>query len=405
MKNSVAIMDLGTSKITVVIGSRGINNSICVDGLGICDYMGFSGGEWIDPEHLGSAIEQTIASAESSARVKINKLYIGVPGDFLLCKVNEVSMSLGKKRRVLPGDVEGLHNQGNDYFNDPDWKVINIQPIYYTLDDDRKLIAPEGMTSTRLGGCLSYILARREFISLIDAAVYNAGVSETEYVSSPLAEALFLFDDYKRDNCVLLADVGALGTTLSLARGDGICRQYYFGWGGERITAALSEKLDIPVQVAQALKRKVVLSLDPSYTPPKDEPGIVQTEYFVEIDNYTYPPFNVAEVNEIVEAEISVFARYVEKALKQCDYEYPDFLPLSVTGGGLLFRGATEFLRMCLGRDVETVKPQLPLFDRPQLSSALGLMDMVLSSEGQYVGVIGKIKRWFNRRSMAVNKE
>ena len=53
MKNSIAVMELGTSKIVVLIGSRGLNNSITVDGIGVCDYDGFADGEWIAPEKLG----------------------------------------------------------------------------------------------------------------------------------------------------------------------------------------------------------------------------------------------------------------------------------------------------------------------------------------------------------------
>ena len=49
MKNSIAVMELGTSKIVVLIGSRGLNNSITVDGIGVCDYDGFADGEWIAP--------------------------------------------------------------------------------------------------------------------------------------------------------------------------------------------------------------------------------------------------------------------------------------------------------------------------------------------------------------------
>ncbi len=425
MKNSVAIIDFGTSRITVLIGSRGINDTVNIDGIGICGYAGFVGGEWRDVEDLSAAVAQAVATAESSARLKINKLYVGVPGDFLHCEVGDVSMSLGKKRRVTDSDVSDLHARGNLYFDDAENTVINIQPIYYTLDDDRKLIAPVGLPSTRLGGSISYILASNDFIRLIDAAVARIGIPETEYVAAPLAETIFLFDDFKRDNCVMLADVGALGTTVSIGRGDGLCRVYYFPWGGECITAALADGLGISRDEAERLKQRVNLSLDPAYDPEKrkiadDEPvytpngssvddeegggdiddhaGIMQTEYVVETrtERITYP---VAMTNSIVASELERFARYIEKTLAVCDYDYPEFLPLSITGGGIInIRGATEKLSEILQREVCEVMPSQPLLNRPQMSSALGLIDMVLRSEQPYEGIIGRIKRWFSRR-------
>ncbi len=400
MKQNIAILDFGTSKITVLIGSRGINNSICVEGIGVCEYTGFSGGKWLDAEHLSAAVVQAVSSAESSARVHADKLYVGVPNDFSMCKVNDVSISLNKKRKVTEQDVAALCDSGNKYNDDPDWTVINIQAIYYTLDDDRKLVEPVGLTSTKLGGSISYMLARKDFTELVDAAVNSAGVFETEYVSSSLAEMLFLFDDYKRDNCVMLADVGALGTALTIGRGDGLCRQYYFSWGGARITSALSEALEITPREAERLKRKVILSLEPEYVPPEGgEPIVMQTEYEVELDN-DIRTYDVAEVNVIVRLEIERFARYIEKALKSCDYDYPEFTPLSITGGGLNYiRGAAEYLSECLNREVNAVQPSLPMLDRPQLSSALGLLDMVLTSElPSGGGLIERFRRWLSKR-------
>lgn len=400
MKQNIAILDFGTSKITVLIGSRGINNSICVEGIGVCEYTGFSGGKWLDAEHLSAAVVQAVSSAESSARVHADKLYVGVPNDFSMCKVNDVSISLNKKRKVTEQDVAALCNSGNKYNDDPDWTVINIQAIYYTLDDDRKLVEPVGLTSTKLGGSISYMLARKDFTELVDAAVNSAGVFETEYVSSSLAEMLFLFDDYKRDNCVMLADVGALGTALTIGRGDGLCRQYYFSWGGARITSALSEALEITPREAERLKRKVILSLEPEYVPPEGgEPIVMQTEYEVELDN-EIRTYDVSEVNVIVRLEIERFARYIEKALKSCDYDYPEFTPLSITGGGLNYiRGAAEYLSECLNREVNAVQPSLPMLDRPQLSSALGLLDMVLTSElPSGGGLIERFRRWLSKR-------
>ncbi len=399
MKQNVAILDLGTSKITVLIGSHGANGSICIDGIARCDYAGYCGGTWFEPEFLGDAIERALNVAMERAQLKINKLYVGVPGDFLLCETNEVTISLNKKRRVTDNDVETLYNQGNIY-DYPDWTAVNVQPVYYTLDDDRKLIMPVGMTTTRLGGLISYILAKDEFIDVIGTAVCAAGVEQVEFVAAPLAEMLFLFDDYKRDRCVMLADVGALSTTLTIGRGDGLCRQYYFPWGGGRITLALEEALKIPRREAEKLKRHVILSLDPEYKIKSGEAGgFVMTEYSVEIDNevHRYP---VAAVNDVVKNEIRKFALYTEKALKVCDYEYPEFTPLCITGGGLNhIRGAAEWLSTLISRSVEAVNPSLPLLDIPQMSSSLGLLDMVLSSEAQDVGIAGRIRRLFSKRN------
>lgn len=413
MKQSVAVMDFGTSKITVLVGRRGINNSICIDGLSKCEYDGYANGQWLSPSMLGEDIARAISVAQDASRQKIEKLYIGVPGDFITCDLNHAMISLGKKRRIVEKDIETLYAQGNRYAERPDVRVINIQPIFYTLDNGPKLVAPVGMTASQLGGCISYIQAdRASFVDPVEAAVISAGVIGTEYVASPLAETLFLFDDYRRDNCVVLADVGALGTSLTIARGDGIVKQFYFSWGGDCITYALMDALKISWRAAEKLKRSVSLTLDTNYSIEensieeespdgkhivKNDKGIIQTEYTGEIDREEYT-FRVLDVNTYVCNEIGRFARYIDKALKNCDYNYPDNIILSVTGGGLNIRGAVDYLSDILKRRVEFVKPSLPILDDPSMSSVLGVMDMVLAEEEEFEGPAGRLRRWFAKR-------
>lgn len=400
MKQSIAIMDFGTSKITVLIGSRGINDSINIDGIGVCEYAGFSRGEWLDKERLSYCIGQAISSAESRARTKIDKLYVGVPNEFSMCRVGHVCISLNKKRRVTEQDVTELRESGNNFGLEQDWTVINMQPIYYTLDNEHKLIEPVGMTSTKLGGSISYLYARNDFIADINSATTLAGVEETELLSASLAEILLLFDDMRRDRCVMLADVGELGTAFTIGRGDGVCVQNYFPWGGACITGALAEAFDITFKQAEMLKRKVILSLDPNYVPPLNdgEAVVIRREYEIEIDK-EIRQFSVADTNKIVEQGIRRFAEYIRKALKYCDYDYPDYTPLSITGGGLgTIRGAEAYLCKCLGREIEFVKPSQPMMDSAQLSSALGIMNMVLLCGGGDGGLLDRFKRWFSKR-------
>lgn len=435
MKQSFAILDFGTSKITVLIGGRGINDTINIEGIGVCEYAGYVCGAWRERERLTHCICQAIQAARARARIKIDKVYVGVPNEFSDCKVSDVNISLNKNRRVTERDVAALREAGNSYGNNPDWTVVNMQPIYYTLDNEHKLIEPIGMFSTKLGGSISYILARNGFISDVRAALAAAEIFDAEFLSASLAELILLFDDYRRDKCVILADVGALGTALTVGRGDGVCAQNYFAWGGLRITDALSAKFGISLKQAEQLKRKVILSLEPDYVlpekddielankydvplshaeqqkhkgeeikPEEESPEekaaslIVQTEYEIEADN-TVKTFGVADVNRVVRIEIDKLAQYIQKALGKCGYEFPPYTPISVTGGGLApIRGAIEYLAECLSHEVEAVKPVQPMLDSVQLASALGILNMVLLCNSASGRITDRFKRWVSKR-------
>ena len=107
----------------------------------------------------------------------------------------------------------------------------------------------------------------------------------------------------------------------------------------------------------------------------------------------------MTETNNVVRLEIERFARYIQKALKYCEYPYPENTPLSITGGGLgTIRGATEYLSECINRETEYVKPEQPMLERPQLASALGVLNMVLLSGPHGVGFFGRVKRFFSKK-------
>ncbi|MDE7394794.1 MAG: rod shape-determining protein [Clostridiales bacterium] len=371
MAQDVAILDFGSGKISVLIGERGVNNTICINGKGECDYAGFGDGEWYEQDQLGYVIGHAIHNAETNSRTKISMLYVGVPGEFTTAVCRDVSMSLTKKRKVTEADVDALHEMGDVFKNNPDYTVINSQPIYYTLDDGGRLIQPVGLTGNKLHGHISYILAENRFISLIDAIMSNLGIESVEYVSSVLAEGLLLFDDVTRDQYVVMIDVGHITTSVALLRGDGILSLSSFSMGGGYITADLTEAFGISFTQAESLKRKVVLSLNVS---ENDVYEITERE-----QSKTFP---AKMVNEIVMERIKLIASTIEKCLNNSQYEFPDYIPYNLTGGGLCYlKGARDYLSKRLAKPVEIAAPSLPQFNRPHLSSELGLLNMVLGQQ------------------------
>ena len=371
MAQDVAILDFGSSKITVLTGERGVNNTITVNGIGECEYAGFSDGEWFEPEQLTYVIGHAVANAETNSRTTIKHLYVGVPGEFTTAVCRDASVNFPRKKRITEADVDALHTQRDEFASLPDYTVINVQPVYYTLDDERRLIQPIGLNSTRLGGHISYILAENKFISFIGRIMDEIGIESVEYVSSLLAETLFLFDEIKRDRYVLLLDVGYITSSIVLARGDGILFQRTFSLGGGHVTGDLATALQISFTKAESLKRKVVLSLN-----------VGEQDVYEVLSRDGTESYPAQMVNEIVTETVARLARTVNKCLSQCEYDFPDYIPLSLTGGGLSYiKGARDALSKQLGKPVEIVGPPLPQFSRPHLSSSLGLMDMVLNQQ------------------------
>jgi len=378
VKKEVAILDFGSSKITVLIAERGVNNTFNIKGTGEIEYAGYYEGKFLEPDKVKMAVGLAINNAETTARSRITKLYIGVPGEFLAVACKEAQITFPKKKKINDSDIAELFFVGNEFKKSATHTAINNTPIYFTLDDGRRIIEPRGMTSAKLGGLISYSLAENNFLDFVQSMVEDLGIRATKYISSPLAESMLLFEPEVRDRYAILVDCGHISTSVMLVRGDGQLFLNSFSMGGGHITGDLSQCLKISFYQAEGLKRKVVLSL------------LAEESDFYEIQSKDYMiPFSAKTTNEIVGERINVIANFILKCFNRCEYEFPDYIPVHLTGGGLSYiKGARDYLSKRLGRKVEIVSPPVPGLNRPHFSTALGVLDIALDLENGLASTI-----------------
>lgn len=364
--NDVTVLDIGSEKITVFYGSKSVNNTFNVKASAQVPYAGFADGEWLDEENLPMAIEKALKEVEDSARIRIRKLFIGVPGEFTTSVAKDVSIAFDRKRRVTDRDVDDLYERGNTYKDHKRYATINYSAIYYTLDDNRRLIDPIGLSTVKLNGLISYVLCERKFLRTINGIMKSLGMKEVEFISSAWAESMYLFEEEQRDRTVILADIGYITSSVTVARGDGLLYMSSFSCGGAHITGDITLNFNIPYTHAEQLVSKINLKRNVS----EDDVYKVTVKENV----FEYPAL---EINEIAKARITFLGQAINKCLARCSYDCPMHLPVFITGGGLTqIQGAKELIARITGRSVDFIEPSDPNYAKPYYSSTLGLMEI-----------------------------
>ena len=371
LRNDVAILDIGSSSLTVVVGARGVNNTFNIKAKGEADYAGFQNGEFLEPEEVKMAVGLALSNAEIEYGNKIDQVYVGVPGEFTYVIPKDVAINFNRKRKIGENEIKGLYRAGNTFKNNATHSCINQSPVYFTLDDGRRFINPYGSVTSILKGFVSYVMAENNFIDFFDSILNSLSVRCNGFISSSLAEMLYLFDPSVRDRYAILVDCGYITTSVMLGRGDALLYLSSFSLGGGYITGDLAECLKISFAEAESLKRKVVLTWDAGENDTYDVAG----REFIS-------PYSAIATNEIVEDRLNMIANYITKSLSMCNFEFPEYTPVYLTGGGLNYlKGAKEMLSRKLGRKVEFIAPNLPHMSRPDYSSEFGMLDAVLSFE------------------------
>ena len=381
--NDVAVLDIGSEKITLFYGNKSVNDTFNVKVSASIPYAGFTEGEWLEEDALSDVIKKAVEDVQIAAKTRIRKLFVGVPGEFTTTVAKDVEITLDRKRRVVDRDIDELFDKGNTYKKHKRYATINCAAIYYSLDDNRRIIEPRGLMTEKVSALVSYVLCERKFAKKITEILQTLNILEVEFVSSIWAEAMYLFEDDERDKAVLLLDVGYITSSITLARGDGLLFLSSFSCGGAHIVGDLTLGLEIPYAHAEQLQTRLDLNRNVS----------VDDKYQVIVggNQFTY---SAVEVNEIAKARLTFLGQTINLCLEKCDYDYPSHMPLYLTGGGLYgMRGAKEILSKIVGRRVEFVEPRDPKYAKPYYSTTLGLMDIATKHTDTFEGFWKKIFR------------
>ena len=364
-KKQAAVIDIGSSKITAIVGERGINKTFIIKAKYTYEYDGFADGEFFDEEKLKLILIDAVKKLSVVMRGKLDIVYVGVPAEFTSLIVKNSQISFPKKKRITEEDVDTLFDAAFVVGADKN-TLINRSAVVYELGDFRMLANPINSYSETLKGKLSFILCDEYFMQKVVSVIKTSGITDVECISESLSRALYLLDAESRDRISVILDVGYITSTLSVIQGDGIIYEKSFGYGGGYITAAISEKYSLDFQVAEELKRKVNLCLISG-----------ATSDYTEIEGGNY--FPTEEIKNTVLKSLDVLCEKISDAFNEFDFSLPEYVPLLITGGGISYlRGAKEHLSSRLEMPVSVLAPSVPMMDKPSESTVLSLLNLAL---------------------------
>lgn len=368
-KEKVLVFELGSSTLRAILAGRGLNGTFVVKAYKEIEYDGFYEGNFLAPEKLSALFSQIIAEFDCQEE-GIKKVYIGVPAEFSSVSATTVSLNLGNRRKIKQQDIDQLFYMASERAKDKNVEILSVNPLSYLLDEGRISFDPVGDNAISISAELSIIYANRSFIDLFNKIVSANEFESVEYVSEPLAQALYVIAPVEREESCLLIDCGDLTTSACFVKGQGLSNLASFSRGGGFITNDLSEAFDLSMSEAERLKKQIVLSL-------KGKNNDFY-ELTTDLGKTIKIPLNTA--NEIVSYRIDEIAQAVAKCIQLFSSTYINYLPVYLTGAGVSkIKGGRDYLAKCLGRNVKYGVPPLPAKDKPELASIYSLVNFALN--------------------------
>lgn len=366
--NCVAVLDIRSLEMTALVGERGVNNTFIIKSKYACSYDGYAEGELIDVDSFKNAVADAVKSTLAAAG-GIKNFFIGVPGEFLRLVNSDKTLSFPSVKKITSGDLAVL-KEACAPADDGVWKTIRHGSLYYVLSDKRKLINPVGSMSDSLQGKCCFYQCKTSFIEIL-MSVFSRfkDIATVNLIPSIYAEAMYLIEPEKRDECAVLFDLGNISSTYSVICGNGLLFSESFSVGIGHVAFYLMTELDIPFEVAQTFLTMVNLNAKEKLD------SVVECRY--EGQNYSFP---AAKLRDLIREGLDGICETIEECRRNFTGRNIDGKPLLVTGEGVkTVRGTAEHLSGRLVKGVEVIAPKVPYYDKPHFSSVLSLLDAALN--------------------------
>lgn len=253
---SVAVLDVRSSEVTVVVGERGVNNTFVFKASKTEPYDGYDESAFFDTDKLSDAVFRAVSAVERICGERLRHLYVGVPGAFTRVIPREQVIGFPKRRTIGHKDLAALFASGREPLDG--YRCIRATSMIYVTSDDRRVVDPVGLSSASLSGVLSYFYCSDYFAETMER-IFSGMKIELSFLPAEYAMATYLIPSETRDEYALFLDVGFMSSSLCVLLGNGVLAQRTYFVGKGQIAAVLMQRFSLPYDAAVALLAKANL--------------------------------------------------------------------------------------------------------------------------------------------------
>jgi cell division protein FtsA len=366
-------LEIGTSKICVVVGESRTDGTTKILGVGQAPSRGVRKGEIVDFETAMKCVHEAVVDAEQKSDVMIRSVFVSVAGSHIQSFNNRGCVTLPEDRdEIDEQDIEDVKINAREVSIPAQNAFLHSIIQHYHVDGQDGVLNPIGMLGEKLEADFHIIHGVRTRIQNTIRCVKELPLEVEDVVFSPLASAQVVLTQHQKNLGALVIDMGG-GTTDYILYVDGAVKQSgVLGVGGDHITNDISMGLRIPMARAEKLKAEegscVLGNCLPGETILlKDDSGFAGKEIERETLN-TIVNLRVRETLELLKRQLEEesFLNYIGAGI-------------FITGGCSLLNGiqhlAQEVFEMPAHvAHAQTMSGLTSAFENPQFSTAIGLI-------------------------------
>ena len=259
MKNSnISVgLDIGTTKIVAMVGTKNEFNKVEILGVGKSKSLGVHRGVVNNITQTIQSIHQAVEEAKTLSGEDIDEVVVGIAGQHIRSLQHSDYITRSNPQEVISvDDVERLIQQVYKLVMLPGEEIIHVLPQEYKVDGQAEIKEPIGMYGGRLEANFHVVVGQVSSIKNIGRCIKSAGLKMGNITLEPLASSEAVLSQEEKEAGVALIDIGGGTTDLAIFK-DGIIRHTaVIPFGGNVITEDIKEGCSIIEKQAELLKIK-----------------------------------------------------------------------------------------------------------------------------------------------------
>ncbi|HLZ47859.1 MAG TPA: cell division protein FtsA [Candidatus Limnocylindria bacterium] len=351
-QTALVSIDVGTTKVCVLIGEVSRNGGLDVIGFGQAPSDGLRKGVVIDIDRTVQAVAAAVEAAEKLSGFKVRSAFVGISGNHISSQNSRGMVAVsGHHRDVGREDTLRAIEAARAVSIPNTREILHVIPRGYVVDGQEGVRDPIGMSAVRLEVETHIVTASQSGVQNLTKCVQRAGVEIDELVLAPLATAEAVLTDEDRELGVALLDIGGDTTDLAVFHDGSIAHAATIPMGGKSITSDLGIVLRVTPEVAESLKLKHGNAL----------PGDVDPDEVVQITSIGEDIAHGVTrrtVAQIIEARLKDVFEAVQHEIDAAGVTNRLQAGVVLTGGGSLLNGINRAARDQLGMSARVVGPQ-----------------------------------------------
>ncbi|HEY2094615.1 MAG TPA: cell division protein FtsA [Thermoanaerobaculia bacterium] len=332
----IVALDIGTSKVCVLVGEINDRNQIEIIGKGTSPMKGTRRGNIINLDQAVDAVKKAVDEAEVMAGLQIESVYVGVAGDHIR-SVNSrgVVSVMGKHKEIGREDIDRVIEASKSINVPAELELLHVIPREFVVDGQDGIHDPLGMTATRLEANVHIVTGARTHDQNILTAVNKAGIAVQELVLEQLAAGEAVLTQDEREMGVLLMDLGAGTTDYAVFLEGNVVHTNVLPVGAGHFTSDISVVLRTPMEDAERIKKRYGCALASLVT--EDDPIEVPT-----VGGRAPKILSKHELTGILEPRAAEIAKLVYRDLEKVGLEKEIRSGVVIVGGGAEMDGMVE---------------------------------------------------------------